>query len=103
MTDNEFLAMAEQILSHLAYFIEDHDPNGELEVDFNHDILTIVNSSGTFVLNKQSALKEIWLSSPISGPYHFAHRNNSWYSKSGHNLYKVLSRELKIDLQELSA
>lgn len=29
------------------------------------------SSSSTFVLNKQSAAQELWLSSPLSGPWHF--------------------------------
>jgi CyaY protein len=101
MTDVEFFLEAEQILNYIADTIEDSDSNGDTDIDFNGDILTIINDSGTFVINKQSAAKEIWLSSPISGPHHFAQKNSSWYARSGDTLYEILSRELKIKLTSL--
>lgn len=101
MTDAEFLLEAERILNYLADTIEANDPDGDTDIDFNGDILTIINESGTFVINKQSAAREIWLSSPISGPHHFAMREGKWRARSEDTLYDLLSRELKIELRKL--
>lgn len=42
------------------------------DVDFSGDVLNFsVPDRGTFVLNKQAPNKQIWLSSPISGPLRY--------------------------------
>ena len=61
--------------------------------------LSFSNESGTYVINKQSVAKEIWLSSPISGPYHFALQGKQWKSRTGAELYQVLSYELQIEIK----
>lgn len=42
------------------------------DVDFSGDVLNLtIANHGTFVLNKQAPNKQIWLSSPVSGPQRF--------------------------------
>ena len=96
MQDSEFAVKAGVILDNIAQDIEYQDPEGEIDFDLNDGILTLITEKGTFVINKQSAAKEIWLSSPISGPYHFAYLGALWQSRSGAELFDVLTNELNI-------
>jgi CyaY protein len=93
---SEFIAKAEIILDNIVQDIEDQDPGGEIDLDLNDGILTLITEKGTFVINKQSAAKEIWLSSPVSGPYHFAYLDSLWKSRNGSELFDVLTNELNI-------
>lgn len=96
MQDSEFAVKVGMILDNIVQDIEDQDPEGEIDIDLNDGILTLITDKGTFVINKQSAAKEIWLSSPISGPYHFACINDSWKSRNGSELFEILTDELNI-------
>ncbi len=52
---------------------------------------------GTFVLNKQAPLQQIWYSSPISGPHHYDYDldKKRWVSdKDRHDLQDKFEREL---------
>ena len=56
-----------------------------------------VAAQGTFVLNKQAPLHQLWLSSPLSGPHHYDFDTEArrWVSdKDGHDLQAKLEREL---------
>ncbi|MEM6339086.1 MAG: iron donor protein CyaY [Pseudomonadota bacterium] len=96
MQDSEFAVKVGMILDSIVQDIEDQDPEGEIDIDLNDGILTLITDKGTFVINKQSAAKEIWLSSPISGPYHFACISDLWKSRNGSELFEILTNELNI-------
>lgn len=96
MQDSEFAVKVGIILDRIVQDIEDQDPEGEIDLDLNDGILTLITQHGTFVINKQSAAKEIWLSSPISGPYHFVYFDDFWRSRNGSELFKILTDELNI-------
>lgn len=99
MKDSDFAIEVEKIINKIAATIEDNDPECRFDLDLNDGILTFSNENGTYVINKQSVSKEIWLSSPISGPYHFALLENQWKSRSGSELYQILSYELQIEIK----
>lgn len=96
MQDSEFAIKAGIILDNIAQDIENQDPGGEIDLDLNDGILTLITEKGIFVINKQSAAREIWLSSPVSGPYHFAYTGQSWQARKGVELFDVLTKELNI-------
>ncbi len=98
MKDKDFAIEVETIIHKIAETIEDHDLEGKIDVDLNDGILTLVTDYGIFVINKQSAAREIWLSSPVSGPYHFASQGDNWRSRTGAELFEVLSKELQIKI-----
>jgi frataxin len=55
------------------------------------------STKGTFVLNKQAPLHQIWYSSPISGPHHYDYdlETKRWVSdKDKHDLQEKIEREL---------
>lgn len=52
-----------------------------LEVDLEGGILTIeLPEGGTYVVNKHGPNREIWLSSPASGAWHFSAAAGPWRS-----------------------
>lgn len=61
-------------------------------------VLTIkLGAKGTYVLNKQSPNKQIWWSSPVSGPrrYQWAEAHAGWRStRDGHDMLESLVQEL---------
>ncbi|MCC8399607.1 MAG: iron donor protein CyaY [Rickettsia endosymbiont of Platyusa sonomae] len=99
MDNTEFAKLAEQTISLIAEIIEKEDKDCLIDIDFQGDILTLATNQGIFVINKHSAAKEIWLSSPISGPYHFYYAAGRWQSKSSDELVAILEQELKINFR----
>lgn len=95
MNNSEFSKIAETVIAHIAYRIEEQ--NQDIDVDLQSDILNIDTADGTYVINKQSAAKEIWLSSPVSGPYHFFYEQGKWKNKTGLELMSILTDELGIN------
>ncbi len=102
MDNTKFTKLAEQTISLLADAIELQDRECLIEIDFQGDILTLTTNQGIFVINKHSAAKEIWLSSPISGPHHFYYNIGKWQSKANNDLIFILEQELKINLNQLA-
>ena len=82
----------------------------EFDVSLESGVLTIHVSKtiGTYVINKQAPNKQIWLSSPLSGPKRYDFLNNTWlYVHDGKYLHQLLEEEFTkhlsftIDLSKL--
>lgn len=82
----------------------------EFDISLESGVLTIHVSKdvGTYVINKQSPNKQIWLSSPLSGPKRYDFINNTWvYAHDGGFLHQLLEKEftkhlkMDIDLSQL--
>ena len=99
MKDSDFVLEVREILNYIAEVIETDDQEGLIDIDLSDGILTIANEDGTYVINKQTAVKEIWLSSPISGPYHFIKKDGRWVSRGGDELGNILTKELKFNFE----
>ena len=57
--------------------------------------------AGTYVLNKQPPNKQIWLSSPVSGPKRYDYVDGRWmYLRDGSGLRELLEEELRVRLDE---
>jgi len=97
MNNSEFSKIAETTIAYIAEKIEEQDKDGSIDVDLQGDILNLDMAEGTYVINKQSAAKEIWLSSPVSGPYHFFYEQGKWKNRAGLELINILTHELGID------
>ncbi|PPQ80016.1 hypothetical protein CVT26_011898 [Gymnopilus dilepis] len=87
----------EDLLATLEELIESRG-EADQEVDYHSGVLTLnLGRSGTYVINKQPPNKQIWLSSPMSGPkrYDFHPDTKSWvYSRDNKTLDGLLSEEL---------
>jgi iron donor protein CyaY len=98
MQENEFVDLAEKTIAGVAEQIEAHDKDYRFEVDMLGDVLSIKTDRGEYIINKHTAAREIWLASPVSGPYHFAYKEGVWVNKIGVELKGLLARELSVYL-----
>lgn len=70
-----------------------HKQNGVLTVQLEHH--------GTYVINKQTPNRQIWLSSPTSGPKRYDCLNSHWiYSHDKTSLGDLLNREFSDILKQ---
>ncbi|XP_004838236.1 frataxin, mitochondrial [Heterocephalus glaber] len=115
LDETAYERLAEETLDSLAEFFEDlADQPYTLEdydVSFGSGVLTVKlgGDLGTYVINKQTPNKQIWLSSPSSGPKRYDWTGKNWvYSHDGISLHELLARELtealktKLDLSSLA-
>ncbi|BCS01240.1 frataxin family protein [Aspergillus luchuensis] len=117
LTDAQYHEHAEHYLDVLQYEIEKVQEEGsDIEAEYSAGVMNIsVPGVGTYVLNKQPPNKQIWLSSPISGPKRYdwvvegdqMHEkqesrpfiNGQWiYLRDGSNLTDLLNHELTLNL-----
>ncbi|KAF8226067.1 Frataxin [Tricholoma matsutake] len=90
-------ATMDNLLESLESLLDDLG-NPTYELEYHSGVLTLVlGEKGTYVINKQPPNKQIWLSSPFSGPkrYDYSQANNNWfYSRDGSTLGDLLNDEL---------
>jgi len=71
----------------------------DFDVEYSSGVLTVKlpNGKGTYVINKQPPNKQIWLSSPTSGPkrYDYTEDGQAWfYNRDGSRMMELLETEL---------
>lgn len=62
-------------------------------------MLTVIfgKPHGTYVINRQTPNRQIWLSSPRSGPKRYDFINNRWiYKHDGVSLHDLLNAEISV-------
>ncbi len=95
--DSGFQARAETTITLIAERLEDQLDDADIDVE--DGVLTIeLDDGGTFVLNRHAPLQQLWLSSPVSGAWHFAYDGaaEAWASTRGEErLEAVLSADLR--------
>jgi frataxin len=99
MDEPEFERLAGKVLDRLMAEIEEQAE--DLEVDLQGGILTIgLPDGGQYLLNKHAPNREIWLSSPVSGAWHFRHEVEAgWIStRTVDNARPILHRLLADEL-----
>ncbi len=98
MQETEFLKISENTLLELADLIENNDEKSIFDVEYSDGILNIevFKSQQIYVINKHSASKKIWYSSPISGADYFSYDEASqkWLDKNNKDLTQILINEL---------
>lgn len=100
ITENEYHKLADETLDFLQekleVFVEDMDIDGG-DVEHAQGVLTVkLGSHGTYVINKQTPNRQIWLSSPLTGPFRYDYHEGSWvYHRDGRELLSQLQQELK--------
>ncbi|XP_077004471.1 phosphatidylinositol 4-phosphate 5-kinase type-1 beta isoform X2 [Tamandua tetradactyla] len=115
LDETTYERLAEETLDSLAEFFEDLADKSytfeDYDVSFGSGVLTIKlgGDLGTYVINKQTPNKQIWLSSPSSGPKRYDWTGKNWvYSHDGVSLHELLTAELtaalktKLDLSSLA-
>ncbi|KAJ2396356.1 Mitochondrial matrix iron chaperone [Coemansia sp. RSA 2559] len=101
LTDMEYEALASDTLDDLAICFDDIGEElsiDDFDVEYASGVLTVkLGEHGTYVLNKQPPNKQIWLSSPISGPERFDYdkMHMSWFCRhKNETLGTLLNREI---------
>lgn len=110
ITDEEFHTLSDQFLEKVHEKAEQvQESREDVEVEYAAGVLNIVfPPNGTYVLNKQPPNKQIWLSSPLSGPKRFdwtmqgegmndkeGSGEGDWiYLRDGSSLSELLRKEL---------
>ncbi|VFQ62193.1 unnamed protein product [Cuscuta campestris] len=102
LEEDEYHRLANSTIHHLLEKLEEYgdliDIDG-FDVDYGNEVLTLkLGSSGTYVINKQTPNRQIWLSSPVSGPSRFDwdQISEAWiYRRTKETLINVLETELE--------
>ncbi|XP_074055562.1 frataxin, mitochondrial [Macrotis lagotis] len=100
LDETTYEKLAEETLDSLAYFFEDlgdkpYTPK-DYDVSFGTGVLTVKlgEDLGTYVINKQTPNRQIWLSSPSSGPKRYDWTGKNWvYVHDGMSLHELLEKE----------
>uniref|UniRef100_A0A672NBC5 Frataxin, mitochondrial n=1 Tax=Sinocyclocheilus grahami TaxID=75366 RepID=A0A672NBC5_SINGR len=103
LTEKEYERLADETLDALAEYLEDLTDESftgmDYDVVFSNGVLTVKVGSdhGTYVINKQTPNRQIWLSSPTSGPKRYYWTGERWlYAHDGVALHNLLSKELSV-------
>nr|XP_024656362.1 frataxin, mitochondrial [Maylandia zebra] len=95
--------LVDETLDALADYFEDLADEGltgaDCDVLLSSGVLTVKlgGDHGTYVINKQAPNKQIWLSSPTSGPKRYGWTGERWvYTHDGISLHQLLSKEFSI-------
>ncbi|CAH3138834.1 unnamed protein product [Pocillopora meandrina] len=98
-------SIADETLDAIAELFDDlgESPSSpaDYDVQMSDGVLTVNLGAGrgTYVINKQSPNKQIWLSSPTSGPKRYDFKDGSWiYTHDGVYLHDLLSSEISAAL-----
>jgi iron donor protein CyaY len=69
----------------------------EVDINISNEVMNIEYNNKIFVINKQSAIQQIWLSSPVSGPHHFSYNTNenSWINKNNKKIFQVIEEDFQ--------
>ena len=84
LDESTFKTHSDKTLSEIAEAIEAADAKGELDVEYASGVLTItLANKKQYVINQHVPMRQIWLSSPISGAAHFDYAAGRWKSTRG--------------------
>ncbi|CAN4103410.1 unnamed protein product [Withania somnifera] len=102
LQEDEYHRLANATIHDLLDKLEEYGDSVDVDgfdVDYGNEVLTLkLGSLGTYVINKQTPNRQIWMSSPVSGPSRFDWDQNSqgWiYRRNKENLQSVLEDELE--------
>ncbi|KAJ2477927.1 Mitochondrial matrix iron chaperone [Coemansia sp. RSA 2320] len=105
LSDSAYYEESSEALERLTECLEDLGDQMEIDdydIEYSSGVLTLkLGSKGTYVINKQPPNKQIWLSSPVSGPerYDFDSTLGAWFCRhKDESLGALLNRELSAAL-----
>ncbi|XP_038981793.1 frataxin, mitochondrial [Phoenix dactylifera] len=101
LSEDEFHRLADATIHDLQEKFEEYGDSVQIDgydIDYGNQVLTLkLGSLGTYVINKQTPNRQIWMSSPVSGPARFDWdvATKSWiYRRNKVNLLQLLEEEL---------
>ena len=96
LTENEFLNLWEEFYDDLTDKLESETLSNKIE-DYQESAEAIsieCQNNKVFVINRHTHNKEVWYSSPISGPCHFSRVDNKWINLKGREIIELLKEDL---------
>ncbi|QPG76612.1 hypothetical protein FOA43_004004 [Brettanomyces nanus] len=98
LKQDDYRRLADDTLELISTDLEDffEDKNIlDADVENSAGILTINTTKGIYVINKQPPNKQLWLSSPLSGPKRFDYLDKQWKCmRNNRKLYDILKEEV---------
>ncbi|KAJ1809540.1 Mitochondrial matrix iron chaperone [Coemansia sp. RSA 2598] len=101
LDDARYHNLSSQTMDRLTEYFEDLGDELEMDdydIEYSSGVLTLrLGAHGTYVINKQPPNRQIWLSSPISGPerYDYDVARDAWFCRhKDESLGVLLSREI---------
>ena len=93
---DDYVALAEEALDNILEKADElSDERDDVECELSSGVLTLKTPEGTWVINKQVPNRQLWLSSPVSGPCRYEHVEGTWtHTRDGSSLADLLEREL---------
>ncbi|KAK7948540.1 uncharacterized protein PG986_009426 [Apiospora aurea] len=113
ITDQRYHELSDAYLNHLLAHLEERQDNSDdIDVEYSSGVMNVRTKHGVYVINKQPPNKQIWLSSPQTGPKRYdwvvisedqsAKQDTavgSWvYLRDGSSLTELLRDEIDVDL-----
>ena len=107
---DQYHALSDAYIDSLVAQLEEmQEEREEVDVEYSAGVLTLMfPPCGTYVLNKQPPNKQIWLSSPVSGPKRYdwverageaGHTGHWTYLRDGSTLDALLEEEVGVDMK----
>ena len=94
---DDYVALADEALDNILEKADElSDARDDVECELSSGVLTLkIAGTGTWVLNKQVPNRQLWLSSPVSGPCRYEYVDGTWtHTRDGSSLHELLEREL---------
>ena len=93
---DDYVALADECLDTILEKADElSDERDDVEVELASGVLTLKTPDGTWVINKQVPNRQLWLSSPVSGPCRYEYVDGTWtHTRDGSSLAELLEREL---------
>ena len=94
---DDYVALADECLDTILEKADElSDERDDVEAELSSGVLTLkIAGAGTWVINKQVPNRQLWLSSPVSGPCRYEHVDGTWtHTRDGSSLAELLEREL---------
>ncbi|KAG0330225.1 Mitochondrial chaperone Frataxin [Dissophora globulifera] len=101
LADDDYHTITDECMERMVEYFEDigddHDIPG-YDVEYQSGVMTLkLGDKGTYVVNKQPPNKQLWLSSPLTGPkrYDYDLKHKIWfYNRDHHSLKYLLDTEI---------
>lgn len=97
LDDSRYATLADEMLERIADTIDDV-LGEEIDAELQGGVLILsLEAGGQYVLNKNAPMKQLWLSSPVSGAWHFDYADGDWISTRDPKvvLDLLLAKEIK--------
>ncbi|XP_063713110.1 frataxin, mitochondrial-like [Symsagittifera roscoffensis] len=103
ISEADFKDLSELYLNSLADHLDGLASKGVIErddfdVEHSGDVLTVNTGirNMKYVINRQTPNRQMWLSSPLSGPFRYDYMDRSWiYRRTKEKMVTLLDREFK--------